>query len=150
MAVALLTTEDRQAIEDHYARCYWANDTGDADGWLSSFHEGATLVHEQRLIEGKPAIREYIRDRIARRDDQPFKNGHHLITNLLIEAGPDSVRSRCYFAQIAQNRETGAWAIRTAGRYEDELRKLDGVWGFTFRRALHEVPTANSSEEQPQ
>jgi hypothetical protein len=141
----VLTVEDRFAIQELYARCYWANDRGDADGWAGSFHDGAVIVHDDLVVEGRAAILEYVMDRIAARVTEPYRNGLHLVTNLTLEEDKGVVRARCYFVRVAQHIDTGAWEARTAGYYEDELGKAGGRWAFTRRTACHELPTGLSA-----
>jgi hypothetical protein len=135
----MLSAEDRLAIEDLYARSYWANDSGDAEGWIDTFHDGAVIFHDDRPVQGKDELRKYIRKRLDARAGQA--SSLHFVTNLLLEGGSDIARGRCYFLRLAKEASSGEWFIQTAGWYEDEIERVSGRWGFTSRRASHDVPT---------
>jgi hypothetical protein len=134
-----LSAEDRFAIEDLYARSYWANDSGDAEAWLDTFHEGAVLYHDNRPVQGRVEILEYIRQRLDARAGQA--SSQHFVTNLFLDGGSGIANGRCYFLRLTRDASGGDWHIQTAGWYEDEIKQIDGRWGFTSRRASHDSPS---------
>ena len=136
----MLNIEDRLAIGDLYARLYWANDTGDVEGWVTAFLPDGVFSSETWLCKGREMIEAFVRARIAERRKEPFKNGQHLITNLLIEGHSDIARARCYFVYFAQSMESNDWRIRSVGWYDDEIRKVGGTWGFQQRKSCHSMP----------
>jgi 3-phenylpropionate/cinnamic acid dioxygenase small subunit len=56
----------------------------------------------------------------------------HVITNVIIEFHGDAATSRCYCTVLQATDELPLQAI-AAGRYEDSLEKVDGVWRFAER-----------------
>lgn len=49
-----------------------------------------------------------------------------------IEVEGDTARAVAYTIELYDDPETGA-RIRTTGRYDDELRRIEGAWKFTRR-----------------
>ena len=49
-----------------------------------------------------------------------------------IEVEGDSAKAVAYTIELYDDPETGA-RVHTTGRYDDELRKIDGEWKFTRR-----------------
>lgn len=128
---------DRLAIQDLYA-CYCvALDTGDEEGWITSFTEDGEFLGRAR-VRGRAQLRSYHRDRMAARASEPFANPQHWNANLLLRGEPPEVRGFAYVMRIATMRNDGSVQIVREGAYRDRIRKVDGRWLFASRRVSFE------------
>src|SRR5581483_6281112 len=81
---AVLSIEDRFAIQDLYAR-YCANlDCGDWEAWSRCFTEDGVFTGF-REVRGRAAIADYGRMRCEERPHSPWKLSQHWNNNLVVE-----------------------------------------------------------------
>jgi hypothetical protein len=64
----------------------------------------------------------------------------HLTTNLIIDVDEEKGTARCrsYYCVFQQVEALPLQPI-VAGRYQDEFRRIDGVWWFTKRHYINEL-----------
>ncbi|GAA4431077.1 hypothetical protein GCM10023169_35250 [Georgenia halophila] len=62
-----LTTEDRYAIRELYARYAWARSTADVEAFVELFTPGATVRDEGEQFDGAEGVRTYIDSWVRRR-----------------------------------------------------------------------------------
>jgi hypothetical protein len=131
-----LTVEDRVAIADLYARNAWALDVGDADGFVATFAESATL-RMRATYDGHEGIRRFV-DQFRERDFG-FPRAQHLVSQLVIESGAEGrCRSRAYVTRVHRlpGQHRGNCHVMWTGYSSDTCVKVDGCWLFEAR-ALH-------------
>jgi len=135
----MLSTRDRQLIEELYSRYCWANDAGDLQTWVDTFLESGVYDFNGQVFEGRKAIRTLFGERIAARPGQPIEDPQHIISNLIVDGDAKGARGRCYFMRAVRARGTGVISIETAGWFSDELRKVGGQWYFARRRVSRHI-----------
>jgi hypothetical protein len=81
-------------------------------------------------IRGRQAITEFYMGQVVT-DDRGDPRTRHLITNQLIEPGPepDTATSQCYFT-VLQRPPKEPFQLVVGGRYHDRFAKVDGAWRF--------------------
>ena len=120
-----LSTEDRLEIADLLARYNHAIDFGNAEAWAATFTPDGTFESRGQVHEGTGALLAFARSFAER--GPGFR---HWNNNPVIEGDGDHARSTCYL-QLWHNGE-----LFSRGRYEDELRRVDGCWRFVSRRVI--------------
>jgi uncharacterized protein (TIGR02246 family) len=127
--------EDRFAIEDLFVRYTRALDAGDAETVIDSFTVDGTLI--------SPAVGEHTgRSAIAAfahrfaRFQASGSQLRHVISNLVMSVDGDCAEASCYLTVFLT--KNGKSSLLAPGRYECELRKLDGIWRFHRRTVIHD------------
>ena len=120
------SVDDRLEILDLAARYNHAVDSGD--------HEGVATG----AIAGRAAIADYIGSR-----PDGWQRRRHLNSNAIIEGvpGDDDAARLAMYIMVLSRRETVQ--PRLLGRYEDELRRVDGEWRFVKRRIIADADAAS-------
>ena len=154
--------DDRAAIVDLQGRYVMAMDYFDADGYAGVFAEDGVLDWARGLVEGRPAIREFMAsgtyDLTRGAPDAETPDGkhwpstvRHLITNQVIEVDGDTATALTYWIQFNNNekRDQVAWIL--FGSWYDEFKKIDGEWFFTLHRIHNEgnPRTFTAGQENP-
>lgn len=124
------SAEDRFAIADLFARYMWAIDGGDVETLVSCFAPDGSL---ESPAVGKYSGHDNIRA-FATRFAQFRTRGtelRHVLSNMLIDVDGDTAFAKCYLL-VFQVRN-GTSKLLGPGRYEVQLRKLDGEWRFQHR-----------------
>jgi uncharacterized protein (TIGR02246 family) len=128
--MAEASVEDRTRIGDLFARYMWAIDTGDVDTLAGCFTEDGALE--------SPAVGQYCGRSSIRAFAQRFaafrergSQMRHVISNLLVDADGDLASAKCYLVVFLT--KDGASRLLGPGRYECDLRKVDGQWLFQRR-----------------
>ena len=126
---------DRQAIEQLLAGDYpHALDSRDFDGYAALFTEDGQLTLQGNTAKGRPAIRDFV----AALPPEP--RVMHPISNLSYAIDGDTAKGGAYWQDIGV--VNGAPGVLIAGRYEDTLRKENGVWRIATRSIVIEfAPT---------
>jgi hypothetical protein len=132
--VAKLTVEDRLDIQDLMARYSRAIDFGRWDEMPGFFTEDCTLDFGKLMgsHRGRDAVRKFA--------DTLKGTGltmRHYVTNCMIEGADDRATATTYV--LAFTGSIGS-LMPTTGRYEDELRRIDGRWYLHVRRGIIEMP----------
>ena len=129
--------EDRFAINDLFVRYSTALDAGDVDTIVACFTEDGAL---ESPAVGKYAGRDGIRA-FSERFAAMHRRGvqlRHVISNLAMTVDGDSARATCYLTNIMT--VDGESRMMPPGRYECELRKIDGTWLFQHRLVILDAP----------
>ena len=123
-----LTADDRAEILDLAGRYSHGLDLGDSAAWAGVFTEDGVmeLVAQGTVITGDALHAMGSRDR-----DPSGPQSRHIPTTFVIEGAGDDATMRSYVSVVG----TGEGAnIVFQGRYEDELRRVDGRWRIAHRR----------------
>jgi 3-phenylpropionate/cinnamic acid dioxygenase small subunit len=107
------------------AYCHYCDD-GDFDGLLDCFMDDATFAFEQWEATGRDQLRRWFE-----RNQSPDQRGKHLTTNSVIEVDGDRATARSDFMFLG--RVDGRLVPLIAGRYLDDIRRVDGHWRFCRR-----------------
>ena len=130
-----LILEDRDEIEQLYARYAWTSDSRPVDGlaWAKLFTPDGEFNTGSETIVGREQLAEYMPTAAF-----PFDAPAHYLMNLTIEPSPEGVNGRVYLALIFPTGQTGRYAstIRATVTYHDTLVKTSEGWRFK-RRRLH-------------
>ncbi len=121
--------EDRLAIQELMARYNFAIDFGDVETYLACFTEDGGFSNVYGSSKGQVALRQYISERTAERQERPLR---HMATNIVIEVKGDRASARCYLLLLQVTPE--GLKLLTTGVYKDELQKIGGAWRFSHRR----------------
>jgi uncharacterized protein (TIGR02246 family) len=127
MAVSL---EDRFAINDLFIRYATALDNGDVEGIVSCFTEDGSL--ESPAVggyAGRAGVREFA-VRFARFRERGFQL-RHVLTNLAAAVDGDRAHATAYLVNIIT--ANGESKMMPPGRYDCDLRRVDGAWLFQRR-----------------
>jgi len=132
---APLSPEDRFGISDLFTRYTCALDAGDAATVIDCFAEDGTLVSPAvGEHTGRAAITAFAH-RFAR-----FQAGgpqlRHVISNLQMQVNGDRAHATCYLTVFIT--KDGKSRLMAPGRYDCELRKINGEWKFQRRVVLHD------------
>jgi uncharacterized protein (TIGR02246 family) len=115
-----MDVEHREAIRELLHRyCHYV-DAGDADRWAGLYAEDGSfdLGMGGSPIRGRVALREFA---------TAFRagTGLHLSANPIISIDGDEATVSSYVVVIGGREDP---KINLAGRYDDRLRQIDGVW----------------------
>jgi uncharacterized protein (TIGR02246 family) len=122
---ASLTTDDRLAIMELFARYAWCFDTFDVEGFLDCFAPDAVYdLPGGRRYLGSDQIRTYIEP--ATRNPVMYGRQHH-IDQVMMQGNSQraTVRSYCWGSQ---RNTDGSVSITFLGRYADVCVKVAGRW----------------------
>jgi uncharacterized protein (TIGR02246 family) len=124
--------EDELAIRRLLASYCQLCDDGDFEGVAALFAPGATFSFLDDAATGHDAIARWLEAA-----QPPSRRGKHLTANVIIELGVDGDgdRARAVSDYVVVRFIRGALTPWLAGRYHDELQRIDGRWRFT-RRAV--------------
>lgn len=127
-----VSADDRFGVHDLFMDYVWAADTGDLEGYVATFAEGATLTDSDgRIHHGLEAIRAYAHAFLS----QPGGRGRiHFFQQMRIRPEGDGLRVFSFWtvAQgIASPRET---KLRSLGTCDDLCIKVGGAWRFAERK----------------
>lgn len=130
-----LSTEDRLALHELYARYAHAFDGGDAEAWSALFAPDASFIlPDGSSLTGTAALREFV---VTRTAETPGMK--HLMTNVLVEEAAGGARGTAYFFALRLGGD-GQVRMQNFGRYEDVFVPADGGWLFRSRRVVSELP----------
>jgi uncharacterized protein (TIGR02246 family) len=130
--------EDRIAINDLFVRYTTALDAGDVEAIVACFTDDGSLDSPAvGTYSGRQAIREFA-VRFARFRERGSQL-RHVISNLVVELDGERATATCYLLNIITR--NGKSELLAPGRYECQLRKVDGAWLFEHRRVVldHEI-----------
>jgi hypothetical protein len=154
--------DDRAEIVDLQARYVMAMDYLDADGYAAVFAEDGVLDWARGLVEGRPAIREFMASgtydltRGAPAAQTPDGRNwpstvRHLITNQVIEVEGNKATALTYWIQFNNNAKRDQLEWMLFGSWYDEFVKIDGEWLFSLHRIHNEgnQRTFTAGQENP-
>lgn len=125
-----LSVADHIEIHDLLARYNHAIDAGDAPAWAATFTSDGAFTSSGRTRTGTQELQAFAVDFATR-----MPGSRHWVSNVVIEGDDDRATMRCYLQLL----KTGAGSpptIATTARYEDTLRRVDGVWKFASRTVV--------------
>jgi len=131
MAEAVLSAEDRFAIEDLLGRYFWAVDTGDVEGVVATFAEDALVRYEGgSAYEGIESIRRFAERAIG---NHTARGRMHFNRPLFIERRGDAVMMRSYLIAPQWTTQDDAKVLATVRYTEDTFIKSSGGWRIKER-----------------
>jgi 3-phenylpropionate/cinnamic acid dioxygenase small subunit len=124
------TSDDREQIRELYARYAFTIDHGPYEDWVQCFTTDG-VFDSPRLgrHEGHAALLKFT---------ATYKNSHgdahvrHMMTNVTFRVEDDRAMGGCYLTYYHVN--SRKVTLEALGRYQDELRKVNGEWLFQYRR----------------
>jgi hypothetical protein len=133
MTAESLSSEDRLALRDVIARCAWALDTGDVDGFVACFCRDGVMLWDvfetPDRWEGHAALRHFAEFFRA----QPTSAGRqHHVSNTVITRTEQGALARSYVA-VALRQGAGPHLLTVMGYYEDSFRREEGEWRLSER-----------------
>ena len=127
-----LSTADRLEIQDLLARYNYAIDAGDAGAWAATFVADGVFTSGGRTQSGTRELQAFAADFATR-----LPGSRHWNTNVIIEGDGDQATMRCYLQLLKTGGGEPATIVTTA-KYEDTLRRVDGVWRFVSRTVVRD------------
>ena len=107
----------------------WALDERDWDSLSEVFSSDAYAKYGVTEHKGIDSIIEKCQKALL-----PLDFSHHLVTNHVVELEGDEATCKCYFqAQHVRNSTPGGVNFIIAGKYEDELTRINGEWKISSR-----------------
>ena len=138
----MLSTEDRFAIQNLYARYCACFDLGDAEGWVNCFAKDG-IFKSAKDMQGPEQLREFVEGRIKVRPDGPNHNVQHWNANLIVEGDGNKAKGLCYIMLVGQSAADKQQVFPVQGTYTDDLVKVDGEWKFAVRQMFRDLPPAS-------
>jgi hypothetical protein len=149
--------QDRAAIMQLESEYLFALDWGDAESYAALFAPegklewaGGTAVGPEAIYAEMGIYKEAIKKYYG--DDGSGKPVvlRHFITNQAIYVHGDTAKGRIFWFEMANNGPDHTPLIGSYGHYEDEMRKVDGVWKFVNRKIFNEqIPSRLAGPENP-
>ena len=124
------TADDREQIRELYARYAFTIDLGPYDEWVRCFT--ADGVFESPRLgrhEGHDALRKFT---VMYKNSAGDAHVRHMMTNVTFRVEDDRAVGACYLTYY--HVKGGKATLEAVGRYQDELRKVNGEWLFQYRR----------------
>lgn len=116
---------DRAEIADVLATYCHRCDDREFEALVDCFTDDATFVFERWRMVG--------RDRLRRWFERNQSPGKHITANSVIEVNGDLATATSDYIFVAKG--DGHLIVTMAGRYVDELRRVDGKWRIRERVA---------------
>lgn len=145
--------EDRAEIEDLQARYMFALDWQDPDQYAGTFTEDGVLDWAGGIVRGRESIREeavgmraYFSNRGKGEEPTRTPRLRHFITNITVKVEGDRAWSRSFWFEIDNDTRLRTPYVGGYGHYEDELRRVEGKWLFTFRKIWNECMEDRAAE----
>jgi ketosteroid isomerase-like protein len=129
--------EDKHAIEELIARYNQSLDSGDYTQWVACWADDAVLDGIGKLLTGKAQIQAFA-DQYESTTRSRINALKHYTVNILSTITGDTARSSSYL-QLLSTTDKGVKIIFT-GRYEDDLKRVDGQWQFARRKLHQDMP----------
>ena len=131
--------EDKLAIEELIARYNQSLDSGDYPTWVACWSDDAVLDGIGKLLTGKAQIQAFADDYEGSTRSKINALKHYTI-NILSTLAGDRASSSSYL-QLVSTTDKGVKIIFT-GRYEDDLKRVNGQWQFARRKLHQDMPPA--------
>jgi hypothetical protein len=124
------TADDREEIRELYARYAFTIDHGPYEDWVKCFTpDGVFDSPRMGRHEGHEGLRKFTAMYKHSSGDALVR---HMITNVTFRIEGDRAMGGCYLNYY--HVKGGKATLEALGRYQDELRKVDGEWLFQYRR----------------
>jgi NAD(P)-dependent dehydrogenase (short-subunit alcohol dehydrogenase family) len=124
------TMTDEEAIRRLLARFIQLRDDKQFDAWSGLFSDDAVFTYGSVRLEGRSAIRDHVASLLARDE------GKHLCVNSVIDVDGDRASVSSDFAKLDPSTGGAGFVIGTAGRYLDELVRIEGSWCIARRDVI--------------
>lgn len=120
---------DEEAIRRLLARFVQLRDDKRFEEWAALFLPDGVFTYGSVVLVGPAAIRDDVSRLLA------GDRGKHLCTNSVIDVDGERARVVSDFVKLrpAAGPAAAGYEIQVMGRYEDELRVVDGEWRFSRR-----------------
>jgi hypothetical protein len=130
-SVRPLTADDRLDIQDLISQHSITTDTGDIDGWVTTYAKDGNFEGQRRgnAVRGHEALRQFSVDRLKRPD---LANASHWNGNVLITPTAEGARAKSYEMTIERLAD-GTYRVLSVSIKNDELIREDGHWRFKSR-----------------
>lgn len=129
--------EDKHAIEELIARYNQSLDGGDYAQWVACWADDAVLDGIGKLLTGKAQIQAFA-DQYESSTRSRINALKHFTVNILSTITGDKATSSSYL-QLLSTTDKGVKIIFT-GRYEDDLKRVNGQWQFARRKLHQDMP----------
>lgn len=131
--VGPLSLADQLSISDVIARCAWALDTGDVEGFVACFHADGELLWDVFESPGHWAGEDALRHFAEFFRAQPTSAGRqHHVSNTLITPSEPGALARSYVT-VALRQGHGPHVLNVMGYYEDRFVHAGGEWRLAQR-----------------
>ncbi len=134
--------EDKFAIDELIARYNQSLDSGDYTTWVACWADDAVLDGVGQLLTGKAQIQAFA-DQYEGSTRSKINGLKHYTVNILSKVDGDRATSISYL-QLVNTGEKGVKIVFT-GRYEDDLKRIDGQWQFARRKLHQDMPPPKSA-----
>jgi len=127
-----LTTHDRYAIRDLYARYSWARSTADIDSFAALFTQEAVIEDEGHRFDGPGAATDYLRAWLSR----PGAAGQqYWIMQQVLDGDSTGCEARSFLMTPMLNPiGTPSMTFYRFGHLSDRLVKREGTWLLSEHR----------------
>jgi hypothetical protein len=124
------TADDREQIRELYAHYAFTIDHGPYEEWVRCFTADG-VFDSPRLgrHEGQDALRKFT---VTYKNSAGDSQVRHMMTNVTFQVDGDRGLGGCYLTYY--HVKGGKATLQALGRYQDELRKVNGEWLFHYRR----------------
>ena len=129
--------EDKHAIEELIARYNQSLDSGHYEAWLACWADDAVFDGLGKVLTGIQAIRGFA-DGYEAGYRQRLNALKHFTVNILSNIDGDRATSSSY-VQLMTTSDKGVRVVLT-GRYEDDVKRVDGRWRFARRKLHQDMP----------
>jgi ketosteroid isomerase-like protein len=129
--------EDKHAIEELIARYNQSLDGGDYAQWLACWADDAVLDGIGKLLTGKAQIQAFA-DQYESTTRSRINGLKHYTVNIIYTVTGDKATSSSYL-QLVSATDKSVKIIFT-GRYEDDLKRVNGQWQFARRKLHQDMP----------
>ena len=134
--------EDKFAIEELIARYNQSLDGGDYPTWVACWSDDAVLDGIGKLLTGRAQIQAFA-DQYEGSTRSQINGLKHYTVNILSSVVGDAATSSSYL-QLISTTDKGVKIIFT-GRYEDDLKRVDGQWHFARRKLHQDMPVKSAA-----
>lgn len=131
--------EDKLAIEELIASYNQSLDGGDYPTWVACWADDAVLDGIGKLLTGKAQIQAFA-DQYEGSTRSKINGLKHYTVNILSKIDGNKATSSSYL-QLVNTTSKGVKIVFT-GRYEDDLKRVNGQWQFAKRKLHQDMPPA--------
>ena len=126
------TWEDREQIRELYSRYAYTIDHGPYEEWIRCFTEDGVFESPRfGRHQGPDGLRRFV---AIYKDSNGAAQVRHMMTNITFQVDGNRATGGCYLTYY--HCKGGKATLEALGRYEDELRKVNGTWLFQRRRVF--------------
>lgn len=126
-----LSTDDRLAIHELYARYNHAIDSGDSEAWAGCFTADGVFESGRGSFRGSEQLIAFAQGFAER------TKARHWTNNLILDETPEGVAGKCYL--MLYRLGEGAPDIMASGLYHDTLTQAPEGWRFVSRTVITDV-----------